>query len=412
MNMARDLAAPTGARPARKPKASRIWWTVHQWVGLKLSLFMAFIMLTGTLAVVSHEIDWLLQPSLRVALTSAHEPVQWATIAQNAADYPGVAEVWSMEAPTASAFAVKVTVKDAGGDLFYLHAHPTTGTIQGEGPWVGAQRVLRNMHRHLNLPTKIGVPIVAFLGFLLLVSLVTSLVVYKKWWRGFAKPLRSRDARTWWGDFHRLAGVWSLWFVTLIALTSVWYFVESLGLDAPPPPRVKLDAPAATGSQGLAPAFAAAEDAYPDLKVRRVLLPGEESPVLQLHGDYEAILVRSRANTVWVDPATSKVLLKTDGRDMNFHQRISEMADPLHFGDFGGYWTKVLWFLFGLLLTGLSLSGAAIYSLRIARERGGEARMAQAFAGMWRDLPRWRWISAALIFVGFALLPALIWQLT
>lgn len=412
MDMARDLVAPTGARPSRKPKASRIWWAVHQWVGLKLSLFMAFIMLTGTLAVVSHEIDWLLQPSLRVTPASAQGPVQWATIAQNAVYHPGVAEVWSMEAPTASAFAVKVTVKDAGGDLFYLHAHPATGVIQGKGPWVGAQRVLRNMHRHLNLPTKIGVPIVASLGFLLLTSLVSSLVVYKKWWRGFIKPLRSRDARTWWGDFHRLAGVWSLWFVALIASTSMWYFVESLGLDAPPPPRVKLEAPIKPGPQGLEAAFSAAEVAYPGLEVRRVLLPGEESPVLQLHGDYEAILVRPRANAVWVDPATTEVLLTTDGRDMNLHQRIGEMADPLHFGDFGGYWTKVPWFLFGLLMTGLSLSGAAIYSLRIARERGGEARLAQAFAGMWRDLPRWRWVSAILICVGFALLPALIWQLS
>lgn len=412
MDMARNLAAPTGGRSAKKPKASRVWWTVHQWVGLKLSLFMAFIMLTGTLAVVSNEIDWLLQPSLRVAPASAQRPVQWATIAQNAAAHPSVAEIWSMEAPIAPAFAVKVTVKDTRGDLFYLHAHPVTGDIQGAGPWVGAQRVLRNMHRHLNLPTKIGVPIVAFLGFLLLISLITSLVVYKKWWRGFTKPLRSRDARTWWGDFHRLAGVWSLWFVALIALTSVWYFVESLGLAAPPPPRMKLEAPVATGPQGLAPAFAAAEAAYPGLKVRRVLLPGEESPVLQLHGDFEAILVRPRANAVWVDPASAQVLLKTDGRDMNAHQRISEMADPLHFGDFGGYWTKLPWFLFGLLLTGLSLSGAAIYSLRIARERGGEARMMQAFAGMWGHLPRWRWVSAGLIFVGFALLPALVWQLS
>lgn len=411
MDIARDIAAPAAVRPAKKRKGSRLWWTVHQWVGLKLSLFMAFIMFTGTLAVVSHEIDWLLQPSLRVAPASAEGPVAWATIARNAADYPGVAEVWSMEAPTASAFAVKVTVKDAGGDLFYLHAHPTTGTIQGEGPWVGAQRVLRNMHRHLNLPTKIGVPIVAFLGVLLLASLVTSLVVYKKWWRGFTKPLRSRDARTWWGDFHRLSGVWSLWFLALIALTSVWYFAESLGLDAPRTPRVKLEAPIQPGAQGFAPAFAAAKEAYPGLDVRRVLLPGKESAVLQLHGDHEAVLVRPRANTVWVDPATAAVLLTTDGRDMTLHQRVGEMADPLHFGDFGGYWTKVPWLLFGLLLTGLSLSGAAIYSLRIARTRGGEARLAQAFAGMWRDLPRWRWVSAALILVGFALLPALIWQL-
>ncbi len=414
MDMAREFAVPGGLHPAKKRKTSRIWWTLHQWVGLKLSLFMAFIMFTGTLAVVSHEIDWLLQSSLRVAPASTEGPVDWARIAENAARHPGVAQVWSMEAPVASAFAVKVTVKDAGGKLYYLHAHPVTGDIQGEGPWVGAQRVLRNMHRHLNLPTKIGVPIVAFLGLLLLVSLVTSLVVYKKWWRGFTKPLRNRDARTWWGDFHRLSGVWSLWFVALMALTSSWYFAESLGLDAPPPPRVKLEGPVQPGAQGYAPALASAQAAYPDLEVRRVLLPGEESAVLQLHGDYKAVLVRPRANAVWVDPATTEVLLTTDGRDMNLHQRIGEMADPLHFGDFGGYWTKVPWFLFGLLLTGLSLSGAAIYSLRIARnrDRGGEARLAQSLAGMWRDLPRWRWVSAALIAIGFALLPALIWQLT
>lgn len=412
MDMARDLVAPAGVRPATKRKTSRIWWTVHQWVGLKLSLYMAFIMFTGTMAVFSNEIDWMLQPSLRVAPASAKGPVAWAGIADNASRHPGVAEVWSMEAPVASAFAVKVTVRGEGGNLYYLHAHPVTGVIQGEGPWVGAQRVLRNMHRHLNLPTKIGVPIVAFLGVLLLISLVTSLVVYKKWWRGFTKPLRKRDARAWWGDFHRLSGVWSLWFVTLIALTSVWYFVESLGLDAPPPPRVKLEAPVQPGAQGYEPAFAAAQAAYPGLNVRRVLLPGEESAVLQLHGDYKAVLVRPRANAVWVDPATTEVLLTTDGRDMNLHQRVGEMADPLHFGDFGGYWTKVPWFLFGPLLTGLCLSGAAIYSLRIARERGGEARLAQAFAGMWRDLPRWRWLSVVLIAIGFALLPVLIWQLT
>jgi len=411
MQLVRDLDAATGVQPVKKRKTSRLWWTVHQWVGLKLSLFMAFIMFTGTLAVVSHEIDWVLQPSLRVAPASAEGPVDWAGIASNAARHPGVAQVWSMEAPVASAFAVKVTVEDKAGDLFYLHAHPATAAIQGEGPWAGAQRVLRNMHRQLNLPTRIGVPIVAFLGFLLLATLVTSLVVYKKWWRGFTKPLRSRDARTWWGDFHRLSGVWSLWFVALMALTGIWYFAESVGLNAPPPPRVKIAGQATPMAEGLKPAFAAAINGYPGLEVRRVLLPGEESPVLQLHGDHKAVLVRSRANTVWVDPVSAKVLLTTDGRDMNLHQRIAEMADPLHFGDFGGYWTKIPWFAFGLLLTSLSLSGAAIYSLRIARERGDKARLAHAFAGMWRGLPRWRWVSAALIATGLALLPALIWQL-
>ena len=72
MDMARTL--DSGVRPLDKakprPKAARIWWVVHQWTGLKLSLFMTFILFTGTLAVLSAEIDWVLQPSLRVAPSS------------------------------------------------------------------------------------------------------------------------------------------------------------------------------------------------------------------------------------------------------------------------------------------------------------------------------------------------------
>ena len=399
------IAVPS--RPVPQ-KASRTWWAVHQWVGLKLSLFLTFVLFTGTLAVVSQEIDWLLQPGLRVAPSTVEGPVAWAKIAENAARHPDAAEVNAIAAPVASAFAAQVVIEEPDGTLGFLYAHPTTGEIQGQGPWVNAARILRNMHRHLNMPVKYGVPIVSSLAFLLLVSLVTSFVVYKKWWRGFLKPMRRRDARTWWGDFHRLAGVWSLWFVLLISLTSVWYFAESLGLNAPPAPRA--EAPkgvAMLAPAQLGPAIAAAEAAYPGLNVRYVSLPNENNPLLQMQGDYKAVLVRHRSNAVWVDPATSEVLLKTDGRDMNLHQRIGEMADPLHFGYFGGYWTKVPWFLFGLLMTGLSVSGAAIYSLRIARERERPIRLARSAAGMWRGMGRWRWLSVLLIAIGFALLPTL-----
>ncbi|WP_421991041.1 PepSY-associated TM helix domain-containing protein [Qipengyuania sp.] len=409
MELARDIERQHRLHRKAAPKAARTWWVVHQWVGLKASLFMAFILFTGTLAVLSAEIDWLLQPSLRVAPSSVEGPVAWAEIAHNAAEYPGLAKANAISAPTASAFAAKVTVENEAGNLFFLHAHPSTGEILGTGPWVDAQRVLRNMHRHLNLPTWLGVPIVSSLAFLLLISLVTSFVVYKKWWRGFTKPLRTRDARTWWGDFHRLAGVWSLWFVALITLTSIWYFVESLGGNAPPHPRVDREIPteiiAEPGELGLA--VDAALAAYPGLRVKNVRLPGEDG-VLELNGQYEAVLVRSRSNAVYVDARTAEVLLTTDGRDLNVHQRISEMADPLHFGNFGGYWTKIPWFLFGLAMTGLALSGAAIYSLRIAKERGDGVSLRQSFRGMWVGMERWRWLSGALITIGFVFLGVLI----
>lgn len=276
----------------------------------------------------------------------------------------------------------------------------------GEQGFVDSQRVLRNLHRHLNLPTKYGIPIVASLSILLLISVATSFVVYRKWWQGFFKPIRWRDARTAWGDFHRLAGVWSLWFVALIALTGLRYLVETLGGDAPDLPEPKMEiaalAPANTtiaAADALAACLAAVHRADSALDIELVQFPDEKSGAFVFQGQRKAWLVRARANAIWVDAATARVVMASDGRDLSVHQRISEMADPLHFGTFAGYWTRVSWFVFGLLMTALALSGAAIYSHRIAH---GVRAIAERpiWNGIWSGTGRLRWLSAGLIATG------------
>lgn len=402
------------ARRDRHRKASRIWWHVHHWVGFKLALFVSFVFLTGTLAVVSNEIDWLLQPSLRVSPSSVHEEPNWGKIVASATTYPGIKQIQVIDAPTASAFAAKVAVIWEDDRYGFLHIHPTTGAVQGEAPWVGAQRVLRNMHRHLNLPVWIGVPIVCSIAFLMLISLVSAFVVYKKWWRGFLKLPRRRDARTWWGDFHRLAGVWSLWFVMLIALTGAWYFVEQMGAGAPVPsahidaraPSLPEDIPAIGGL--FAASLRAARAADPGLDIQDIRFPTPKSQAFVFEGAKTAILVRPRANALWTDAASGRVLARFDGEDLDVHQRISEMADPLHFGTFGGYWTKALWFLFGGLLTGLSVSGVAIYALRIGRELKEATPLGVGLRRSWHGMERWRWLALGLITTAFFMFPALL----
>lgn len=355
----------------------------------------------------SAEIDWLLHPTLRVDPSTVEGPPRWDVIAENAARYPGVATINYIARPTASAFAARVAFQRADESRGYLHVHPTTGKVQGEQSFVDAQRVLRNLHRHLNLPTKYGIPIVCSMAILLLISLVTSFVVYRKWWRGFFKPIRWRDVRTAWGDFHRLAGVWSLWFVALIAITGLWYLVEQLGGDAPnlPEPATAVAAlPSGAAANGAASKLAAslsvARRADPALLIESVQFPDDESGAFVFQGQRSAWLVRPRANAVWVDAASARFVMASDGGDLGVHQRISEMADPLHFGTFAGYWTRIPWFLFGLLMTGLALSGAAIYSHRIAH--GARVAVAQRpiMSGVWRGMGGWRWLSLALVLTG------------
>tara|TARA_R100001244_G_scaffold20643_12_gene21826 strand:+ start:31915 stop:33141 length:1227 start_codon:yes stop_codon:yes gene_type:complete len=387
-------------------KPARLWWLIHQWAGLKLAILLTFVFATGTLAVLSHEIDWLLHPGLRVSPSSVNGEPQWDRIATAAAAHPATARIRSIDAPVASAFAAQVQITRGDGGLAFLYAHPETGAIQGVGPWVGAQRILRNMHRHLNLPLNIGVPLVSVLAVLMLASLISSLVVYKRWWRGFFKPIRWRDARTAWGDIHRLAGLWSLWFVALISLTGLWYLAESLGLDAPPAIAAQAEN-TVTDRQVVSRFFAslaAARTAAPDVAIRRVVFPGKPGQAFRFEGDATAILVRPRANAVWTDPATGTVIATSRGEDLSLHQRISEAADPLHFGTFAGYWSKLPWFLFGCLLTMLCVSGVTIFALRLARRPPSGGDQAPPLRIAWIGMGRWKWLAIALVGLGLLLI--------
>jgi len=75
--------APTPPnRPARGGSGRRLWFDLHSWLGLKLCLFMGFVCLTGTLAVFSQEIDWLLHSPIRVA--DGGEQAGWGAVIQAA----------------------------------------------------------------------------------------------------------------------------------------------------------------------------------------------------------------------------------------------------------------------------------------------------------------------------------------
>jgi uncharacterized iron-regulated membrane protein len=98
---------------------------------------------------------------------------------------------------------------------------------------------------------------------------------------------------------------------------------------------------------------------------------------LAIEGQAQAWLVRDRANAIGFDTAGMQVLSRRDGRDLDVHHHISEMANPLHFGTFGGLATQLLWFLFGLALTGLSVTGVYLYGLRMADALRTHARRSQ-----------------------------------
>ncbi|MPS78524.1 MAG: peptidase [Achromobacter sp.] len=399
--------------------AQRKWWfALHSWIGLKLSLFMAFICLTGTLAVIATELDWLAQPAMRVTPTA--QRASWGDMARAAqAAHPG----WTLLSITAahgSHFAAQGLMRTPQGERRFVWIDPYRAIVTGDTSWFSIQRWLRNTHRHLFLPTRYGVPLVSALSIPLLLLITTGLVVYKRWWRGFLAWPRLGKRRLAWGDTHRLLAVWSLWFATLIALTGLWYLIESLGGHAPPLPAIAprhalavqtpADRAPDTG-QTLDAALARVRQQWPELDIR-VLRFDANGRAGQVEGQTGTWLVRDRANAIRL-PLGESAAVRRDAADLGLHQRISELADPLHFGSFGPWPVRAIWFVFGAALTTLCLTGAYLYGLRIAggsvaaRAKAGHAAPpSPPWREAWAGMRPWRWGWLALLLLSQALFVA------
>lgn len=363
--------------------ARRVWLNVHRWFGLKLSILMSFILITGTLATVSHEIDWLIDDTRRV----------WPPVQTDSIDWQGVYDAvraaypdWAPErlhAPQDPWFAAEVWAHTETGALRRIWVHPESLAVQGDTGWFNAQRLFRDAHRRLMIFTWWGVALVSAFSILLLGSIITGLVVYRRFWRGFFRKPRTRDARTLWGDLHRLGGLWGLWFAALMAITALWYLVEALGGRAPVlavrPITAEAPMPADTSLTALAARAGAALNGF---AVNTVVLPHFAGDPVRFQGQTDAILVRDRANEVRIRPEDGAVVGLLQASDLGAHQRIAEMADPLHFGTFAGLPGKLVYFVFGIILSGMSLSGVYIYSRRIrnAAAKGAHGLQVMALA--------------------------------
>ncbi len=387
---------PAPARTAQHKRRPLASW-LHNLFGVQLSLFLAFVCLTGTIATIAHEIEWLYKPEVRASkFTPGKE--DWGALWQAAERaYPEatLTGIGSYDRSHAAYFAKSIAARDTAGTDFTIYVDPGTGKVTGHEYGRSLQDAMRALHYYLFIPGDVGFYLVTSLGFVLLGSLVTGLIVYKKFWRGFFRmPRLKRNLRTQMGDLHRLGGIWSLWFVAIISLTSIYYFFEWSGMDwNSATPRVPDAHFAETASAAdIARWTELARAGKPGLAITAVALPYAAGEPVVVQGHWQAVLVRERADAVFIDPVTDQIVGTRTAHKMDAGERIVHTVDPLHFGTFGGLVTRLIWALFGLILTGLAATGAYIFAKRTAAALAGRGPLT-----MLDYLGAWKWPSAALV---------------
>lgn len=359
-----------------------IWFSLHRWFSLPIWVLLFFICLSGTIAVVSHEITWLINPQARAFNPDDNPPLGFGEITVAVEREWPAAEVLFISDPAPYLAAQVITaLPEAPSATVYVNQY--TGEVQGVTRGSTFADFMRSLHGWLLMPwdsgTSWGYYLVGATGLLLLGSLITALVVDKYFWRSFYRPrIRTRQsARIFWSDLHRIIGVWSIPFIAIIALTGSWYLIQGALWDAqvmvqPPAPMIERDSlpTIETGEPapvGLDRVVAAAHAAIPDFDVKWISLPETAYHHTEVYGVSGFALLSDFAVAAYVNPYTGDVAQTRVLDDFTAIQWLDHMADPLHYGNFAGLWSKVIWFVFGLALSAMVLTGMLVWLRRTAK---------------------------------------------
>lgn len=429
------MNAVASVKRRKKLSAQYLTWYIHSLFGLKLSLLLSVVLISGGLAVVDREIDWLIYPEMRAEEQPGQVPLNPGEVADKLKIYdPSLSVYYVRTFPGQPYMATLVDIDRPDGSWALLWLNPYTAEIQGELDIQSPGHFLSQLHGNLFLPY--GRMIVNFTGVLVLVGLITGLIAFPKFWRYFFRPPRTGNMRVFLGDLHKLVGLWSLWIVLFIGVSGTWWFYQyPLVTDLSAPNLLKNTRPSkpiltheqmaeTPDFKSGAELFRAVQTAYPNITFTTFSPPEHNSEPYTFRGLAGEWLVTNWAsNKVYVNPYTAEVVLADKITDVSGGQRVDMALSSLHYGNWGygsaDLPVKIAWSIGGLAMGFLSISGMLIYYKR-ARKAGKKLKK-YAFAGKyipqlntaegqrkWRILRPWGGPMGNLKYLNIALMVGIV----
>jgi uncharacterized iron-regulated membrane protein len=354
-----------------KKRGLKKLYNLHAWVGFQLAFIMFIVLATGTIATLSNEIDWLIFPELR----SSQKPEKAADVMQ-VDDWVGIYQsistaypnspITSMTKLDSEYLTFRVVVKDDSLHNRFVQVDPWTYEVKGNIPRLTVQRFFRDFHRYLFMPAFPGLLIVGPLSILLFISLYTGIKTTKNWRKALWRVRVKQGKRILLSDLHKFLGLWGLWFTALMAITGAWYLYEfgnavvGVRFESNPPvvQEKNADITGMLSVDEFRTIVTSAQNTHNDWEITAFYNSFSADQTMQFRGVSNSNpVIRNRAHRVFVDPHTHNIIGAWSPKTISTHAYINEYTDPLHFGDFGGFWLKIVWFVFGIALTAMSYTG-------------------------------------------------------
>jgi uncharacterized iron-regulated membrane protein len=365
-------------------KQRKIWLAVHTYIALGVGFIFAVLGLTGSLSVYREEIDELLNPELVIENPRGEYQSLDTILAAVKQAHPDRYGGWTLELPRTSHSMLTAWFEKPRETYFERYAplivsvNPYTAEVVASRFW--GQTVttwLLDWHTQLQLGEN-GWQLIGYSGLLLLLSVCSGLYL---WWPGLrqlVKTFKLTISRGWMRlllDLHRTLGFFSSLALLILALTGVnLSFPKVLENLAGASGMAHGETGAVIVSTStpndhpvyLEAAEFVARGPFPKAELRRVTTPDGETGVYRINlRQKNEFNLRHPYTTVWVDRWSGQIRELRDPKGFNFGQRVITWIWPLHTGEALGGFGRFCWFLAGLTLCFLYVSGVMRYCNRL-----------------------------------------------
>lgn len=352
------------------------WIKVHLYLALIAGFFFALMGLTGSISVYREELDALLNPRLQVEQPMGKRQSLDKIIAAVQTAHPNRYGVWTLEMPRSPQGMITAWYDKPRETFFELYAplmvsvNPYTAEVVTSRFWGQTLTTwLLDLHTQLQLD-RFGWNAVGVLGLLLSISIGSGVYLWWPGWRGILAALRVRhDA----GlirlafDLHRIIGLFSAAVLLLLAFTGVQLsypeiltaLTGSSGMEHGETGRnIISTAQPNNHPVGLEAAEFIARGPFPKAELRRVAAPVGDSGIyrINLRQDIE-INRRHPYTTVWVDRWSGHIKEVRDPSEFTSGETFATWIWPMHTGEAFGETGRFIWFLSGIGLFVLYVSG-------------------------------------------------------
>lgn len=361
-------------------KLNRQLFKVHSWLGLINGFFLILLGLSGSALVFKDEIDdWANKELLTVK--QGHRDIRLHYIYEDITRrYPALDGIaWLNPKPgRGKAYNFRLYLNDAritSYDLGLISYNPYTGEVLREGSIDDLSPSVINWIYQYHFSLQLGVPgaaYVATLGICLIISILTGFIIYRKYIvkvLTFRLKINRKNWRTITSDWHRIIGVWSLFFNAIIAFTGFW-----LNLFAYEPKlwanEMIPTAPNTLAKVSLDSLYEQALLQMPDLIPTYVYLPTQPKKHFFVRGAVACeASIWTGNNSIRFDAQTGELISINRIADERFWNKIEATFYSLHIGSYGGLPIKIIYVLIGLTPGFLSISGFLLWRRRRIRSK-------------------------------------------